>query len=267
VQFVNLSYQAIIDSLWLTESDTPGLPPSTIPYNILPGIQPINFFDKIKEAATAEDRLNVVRELFRLFTPNGAALSRVDIPSTTSTSTSTCSFLYQNRFLFRPVMIHNQEISANPNHNLDEATKKQIAFFTYNPDLYSDFNTSVLDCQGLAEKEPMQNLDLSSQFTFSELDNNPEWNDGTMIQRQNPKVQAVFEKPIYSPFGLAHRRCAGEMFVYMVTEKLLLCLASMKYEWRGGEMNGNCDMENPDLSLYEPIAPRTAPRDCLYVKR
>ena len=50
----------------------------------------------------------------------------------------------------------------------------------------------------------------------------------TVIPCGAEKLIPVFEKPIYTPFGLGYRRCAGELLTYRFTEYLLNFLANYR---------------------------------------
>jgi hypothetical protein len=259
-QFAHVLYRTVIDAIWATNPPSEPVPfwhpPSIIPYQQLPGVGPVNFFDKIDTAPDGAQRLNVVRECYRLLTPNGNAFSNL------VSDKEECKVQVRN--IWASTMIFNQP--TNPELPIPEDVQRLIGYFKYNPALYNaDFNTSISDFDPVPEPEPVDLLNPQNEFTYSELDNNPTYNDGTVVQKVNEKVQPVFEKPIYLPFGVAYRRCPGEIFTYFMTEKILQRFKDLTFKFVEPVPNTPCDPENPDLDRYVAIAPRIAVFDNLFV--
>ena len=90
-------------------------------------------------------------------------------------------------------------------------------------------------------KETMENVDPDSKlynksiqnfggdcvpkkcpFNFSSIDNE------TVLPCGAEKLIPVFDKPLYTPFGLGYRRCAGELLSYRFVEQLLNFLTNYK---------------------------------------
>ena len=256
-------YRCIIDKVWATQPPANPefwFPPSVIPYQTLPGVGPVNFFEQITNAADGVERLNVVREMFRLLTPNSNAFSKLNDDADPEN--------VQVRHIWAQMMIAVQDDTGIP--ALPPNVNRIINYFKYRPDFWygPDFETSIADFVPPPSLEPIDNVDPTSLFEFSVEDNDPQYNDGTVVQKQNSKVQPVFAEPVYAPFGLGYRRCPGEIFSYFMTEKLLIRFAGLEWEFRPPTIKPNtpCDPQDPILKRHIPIAPRTAPFNNLFVK-
>jgi len=111
---------------------------------------------------------------------------------------------------------------------------------------------------------PVDNVDPTRYFKFSSVDNDPQYNDGTVVDKGNDKIQPVFDTATYLSFGMGYRRCPGEAFNYMFAEKMLQKFADLDFKFR--EVAEPCDPNHIDMSRYVAIAPRTAVFDNLFVK-
>lgn len=190
-QFINTLYSIVYTSLVPTNPINPALPPYP------------NFLNLFSQAQTGEERLNIVREVFRLTVPNSNSFSAVNGDSQ-----------LQARHLHQEIMIQN-----NPGN---DQTQKLFSYFTYNPALYADFNTTVEDYEGLPNPDTIFDV-----VEASVLDHE------TIIDKQRP-ILPIFSRPIYASFGLGYRRCAGEVLSYLITHKLLDTFSKAEYEIRPG---------------------------------
>ena len=195
-QFLNILYKLIIDKI----SGTPQPVAGTIQYN---------FFAKHKAVLGDKvARLNVVREVMRLTSPNAVSFSKVEGVAGVN-----------SRFLHQSVMI-----SAMAN-----LTGIAGAYFGYNANLYSsiiNYNTSIdsTACSA-ADASAMAAATPDALFIRSVVpgDNQTFWD------AKNPQLIATFPLPIYAPFGLGYRRCPGEILVYDIVDMLLETFANI--EW------------------------------------
>jgi hypothetical protein len=285
-QYNNTLYRLIADKLWAgTGPDAPrnvygfpaptpnnppfGSPPQTdrgnlpywypyppinqlaLPSPPFPPISagPVDFFEKLIAAPTAADRLNVVREAYRLLSPNTNAFSKlqtgaVDFPPT------------QARHIWQQISVFNEPLPF-PVPPEFQSLVKAVLFFQYKPAIYdADFRTSVEDFTPLP---PSEGLDPRNLFEFSPTDNNPEYDDGTVLEKDNPKLFPVFDTPRYFPFGPSYRRCAGETLNYFLTEKLIKRFADLEWEVRPV-------LSPPDYPSYETLAPFTAVPNNIFVR-
>jgi hypothetical protein len=278
-QYNNTLYRLIADKLWKSDpypyppppSNPPpfgGPPPSrgTVPYWYpmppiplkiaippLYDVGPVDFFDKLANAPTADDKLNVVREVYRLLAPNTNAFSKLETGNVNDPPT-------QNRLIWQQVMILNQTVPALPSPPYpDQNTLKTLSFFSYNPDQYNaDFKTSVLGgCNPAPAPLPEENFNPADLFEISPTDNDPVYDDGTVLEKSNPKLFPVFDKPLYLPFGMGYRRCAGETLNMFFTEKMIARFADLSFEVR--ELPSP-----PDYTLYQTLGPFTAVPNNIY---
>jgi len=143
-------------------------------------------------------------------------------------------------------MISNQPVAPS---------LQAFSYFTYNPAQYDlDFNTDLNNLDGI----PVVTDILSASIT-SPLDQETVVDTTTIPPRP---IVPIFAKPIYAPFGLGYRRCAGEMFSYLVTEKIFDKFSTVEYEERP-------TIDNP-LPLTYPlvsIAPFKRVSDNIFVKQ
>jgi hypothetical protein len=56
----------------------------------------------------------------------------------------------------------------------------------------------------------------------------------TSVPNNHDNLLPVFRRPIYTPFGLGYRRCAGEVFAQFLLTKMMERMAGLKYITREG---------------------------------
>jgi hypothetical protein len=190
-----------------------------------------SYFVKFKEATgNPQEQLNVIREIFRL-----------EVPSQVSFSRKGGTFNTQTRHVHQTIMVANE---GGP-----------IPYGTYNTGRYAAFNTSFDDClppppppgPGLVCKP-------AEQFTISPVDVATGF--GTELPNDNLDMIPVFDPPIYTPFGLGYRRCAGEFLAYSLVLKLIDRICDLTFF--------------QDAAIIEPLiplAPFVTEPDNLFVKQ
>lgn len=219
------------------------------PVNPLSGALPQykNFLTEYANASGAtgatgpNNKLNVIRECYRLLVPNSVSFSLVNPgPS------GPVSPVIKARHFHQPIMISNQPVAPN---------LQAYSYFTYNPAQYdADFNTDLNDLVGI----PVVTDVLSASVT-SPLDQETVLDATTIPPRP---IVPIFAKPIYAPFGLGYRRCAGEMFSYLVTEKIFDKFSTVEYEERP-----TVDYPLPLTYPLVSIAPFKRVYDNIFVKQ
>lgn len=197
-QFTNVVFSTVYVALHPTNPLNPALPAYP------------NFFTQYANAGSSNARLNVVRELYRILVPNSNSFSNV-FPLTPDT------YEIEGRHLHQSIMISNIGPPGTPLN-----TQLGI-YFTFNPSQYSTESNNNLD--------GLEGLPVVDDFmaTLQTSDKDQE----TVVDVTRPLIQ-IFPKPTYAPFGLGYRRCAGEILVYLVTEKLLAKFGTAEYEERAG---------------------------------
>lgn len=198
-QFSNVLYSVVYAGLHPVNPLSPLLP------------QYKNFLTEYRNAVTSNDKLNVVRESYRILVPNSVSFSLVKpvVPDVN---------VIKSRHFHQSIMVSNQPVPQ-----VAQAT----SYFTYNPTQYNaDFNTNLDNLVGL----PIVTDILTASVT-SELDQETVIDESTSPIRP---IVPIFPKPIYAPFGLGYRRCAGEMLVYLVTEELFEIFSTVDFEERAG---------------------------------
>lgn len=163
-----------------------------------------NFLELFKNADSENEKLNIVREAFRLTVPNGVSFS------TYGDDTSV-----QTRHNHLEIMVQN-----NPGIN---AGQKQYSYFTYKPNMYNEFVGNFDDIYDV-EVVP----DFLDAVKTSKLDQE------TIVDADSNLVP-IFGRPIYTPFGLGYRRCAGEIFSYLIVQRLMEKFSLCDYEIRDGD--------------------------------
>jgi len=159
------------------------------------GRKTYDFFAKISEENLSDSqKLNVIREAYRLLVPNNISFSKVQ-------SEDQLDIYNQSRHIHQLMMINNVGMD----------------YFNYSPELYADFETTLKDTTVINSSNP------ENSFTVSPIDNE------TLLDKTNEKVIPVFDKPVYTPFGLGYRRCPGEIFSYLLTQKMMERFASLDF--------------------------------------
>jgi len=294
-QFVNTFYKTVVDKVWAASpppydpSDPDNIPcwfPKTIiPFIPLPGpaapysIGPVDFFAKYGAETDPAQRLNIIRELYRLLLPNSNAFSKMNDSASPDN--------IQVRNIWAQMMIAQQPV-YNPYGTIPlppPLTPQILSYYAYrlNPALpalnpgfapYPGFDTVPYpDVVYHPDPPPISvsdNINSIDFVEFSPADNDATFNDGTVLDRYNEKSAPVTgsggsDLPFpYYPFGTSYRRCPGEIFNYFLTELLVDKFSDIEFEFR--EVEPCCNPENPDTSRYVAIAPRTAVFDNLFVK-
>lgn len=196
-QFNNLIYLIIKDKISGTAVPSPPFPVPTLTYD---------FFGKMLAAPTENEKLNVVREAYRLLTPNNTFFSLVkqavpDIPSTNPQLNS--------RQLPKLMMIQADQMIAKN-------------YFLYDTSRYAtDFSTNFGEITPSAPGSVVDVENPAADFVKSPVDGE------TVLSNSNTKFQPVFARPNYCPFGLGYRRCPGEIFACFITQKLISRLAPL----------------------------------------
>jgi hypothetical protein len=190
-QFTNVLYSVIYSKLVPTNPINPALPAYP------------DFLQLYASAPNGDERLNVVREAYRLLVPNSNSFSRVN----------NFSDNIQARHLHQSIMVSNYP---------GNQTQQLFQYFTYNTAQYAGFATNLDGLVGL----PVS-TDFLTQLPTSPLDRE------TVVDIARPVIP-IFPKPTYAPFGLGYRRCAGEILVYLVTEKLFERFGQAEYEFAAG---------------------------------
>lgn len=170
----------------------------------------------------------MIREIFRIEVPNVVSFSRLEGTENT-----------QTRHVHQAIMVANEGGPVN--------------YATYNTGRYADFETSFTECTPPPPSpDPTSVEKVAEQFTRSPIDNSTELPDDTRSLKMIP----VYDPPIYTPFGLGYRRCAGEIFTYLFTIKLVERLKNLQFY--------------TDQSITEPmipLAPFFAAPDNLFVRQ
>lgn len=229
----------------------PPLPPLTF------NVGPVNFFEKLTSAPTNADKLNVVREAFRILSPNTNAFSRLRPEGPDGPAV-------QARHIWQQISILNQGIPGIPivpPSQLPQNLRTALYFF-YNPNQYNaQFRTSVIDDCNPPPPPPISaSVNPADNFEIFPQDNNPALGDGMVIEKANPKLFPMFQRPTYLPFGQLYRRCAGETLNYFLVQKLIARFADLEWEVRPIPLP-------PDFTRYVTLAPFTAVPDNIFVKQ
>lgn len=272
-QFANMFYLLVLSKFWANPANQAKypsqafphpaanlpfwIPSSPIPYyssllgETLPNLQ-VDFFAKLKAAPTPEDRLNVIREAYRILLPNSAGFSTFVNPEGLETRN------IQTRSVWFNMMV-NVEPTQRPDPS---AALRLLSFYSYGNDgsIYDatrhmdgydkNFRTSVTN-----PPPPVHENDktiINNNFIFSPLDNDPQYNDGTVLDINNPKATAIYNNQRedglnfgYYPFGPAYRRCPGELFVYDLTERIMRRFWDVDWTFCEVDEKYRADCQNP----------------------
>jgi len=272
VQFSNTLYLLAKDSIPIPEGGGTLRPPINVknPFTqedivIPPGFNQYDFFQKFKDAGSdpkdsdlekEAKQLDVCREMFRLLAPNTAAFSNIKQSDFEPNPTDT---FIQARHLNQFIMITATAVaSGGAGFGADDILK----YYDYDTSKYrcevptpitgnfiTEFTGKCPFSQGGSASIPLGNPE--DKFEASEVDGE------TVIEGCNRKMTPVFGLPIYSPFGLGYRRCAGEAFSMFVAMKLLDRFKNVEFKFQ------EIDPEEP----LQPLAPFTLVPNNLFVKQ
>jgi hypothetical protein len=228
-----------------------------LPIPGFPTAGPVDFFAKLLAVndpdpkIAAAFRLNVVREAYRLLSPNTNAFSKLETGNPTDPPT-------QCRHIWQQISILNTPLPPNIPPQA-QGLAKAILFFKYDTSRYANFETSVLNYTPAPAPVPptIPSFNPADLFTVSPTDNNPAYDDGTVLEKDNPKLFPVFDSPLYLPFGPGYRRCAGETLNYFFTEKMITRFASLKFKVM--------PLDVIDYTKYQTVGPFTAVPNNIYV--
>lgn len=228
-QFTNTLYQIIYTSI--PDPLNPGhalhekvpladiLFPLPSPLNGLFPTYP-NFFEKYLSAPNSTEQLSIIREAFRMFSPNSTSFSNLK-PFNPDEN------FIQARHIHQLIMIENESTDPYlpvPPFTLLPATVNQLFnYFKYDTSRYADFIANLDGLEGL----PVNN-DFDDNLVQSALDQETVI-DVTPSPMVRP-ITPIYPKPTYCPFGLGYRRCAGETFTYLVVSKLLEKFATVTFK-------------------------------------
>lgn len=187
-----------------------------------PSIQ-YNFIGQYAAATNDQDRLNVVREMYRLLVPNGISFSFLNqfppVPNQPPT---------QSRHVHQLIMLMNSARAAN----LDPSNPANWAVY-YNWDLtkYAQYNTTLysVNCPPGTPSVDSSSFDPTQPSLPEVLVSKSPVDGETVIDNCNPLATPVYPLPIYAPFGLGYRRCPGELFVYQITQMMLQRFANLHF--------------------------------------
>lgn len=122
--------------------------------------------------------------------------------------------LVPNDASFSHMMDHPWVFSAHV-HQTIMANSNPFQYYRYDTSKYNNFITDF-QC-------PYKPI---GQFTTSNVDGE------TLYDTNNPNMTPVFHRPIYTPFGLGYRRCAGEPLAMFFSLKILDRLKDFHFEFR-----------------------------------
>ena len=117
-------------------------------------------------------------------------------------------------------------------------------------------------------RETMRNVDPSNQLYKKNIKNfgdysskskcpfhNSSIDNETVIPCGADKLIPVFDKPLYTPFGLGYRRCAGELLTYRFTDYILNFLTNYKIK------------QNLNITDEIAIGPGNRKKDNFFIKK
>lgn len=195
-------------------------------------VGPIDFFLREQVDGTTEpNKLRIQYNLFNITSPNTNAFSA-------ASNLPPGSPPVQSRHLWQPIAIANSALDPSiPIPPSPPATPAQVAqaiqlakavtFFKYDLGKYAAWgNDGLIQPFPTGFLAPNTVFDPSIYFTYSSVDNDPAFNDGTVLPL-NATLTApvdtipVTSSPIYNPKGWGYRRCAGEPLNYYTGEGIL----------------------------------------------
>lgn len=215
------------------------------PFTLPPPVPPVfqyNFLAKYAAAADDQEKLNIIRETYRILLPNGNDFSRVREASPSGNVVSA-------RHLRLPIELGSDIALAGGDQNVGT---QNFLNFALDLSRYAPYNTNFTDnnCPQLISAQS-DHFYPEDQFGVSPVDGE------TLIDLCNTKMFPVYPLPAYDPFGLGYRRCAGEAFNMVVTKIIFDRFAVTDFEQRAIP---------PDTPLVT-LAPFVAKPDDIYFRK
>lgn len=210
-----------------------------------------NFFELYRNATTSQAKMNVIREAYRILSPNALSFSLLN-PGNPDIDPQP---VVKPRHQHQQIMIAATGISVSEGSYPGQAPpgtggSATAIYFSYNPSIYDAYSGPNDTLDNLEEIPVVTDVLQASATTVYDKETVV---DTSTTQSRN--LIPLFPRPIYAPFGLGYRRCAGEMFSYLVTQYILEKFSTVKFELRGKWNEG---------SLIS-VAPFKQVRDNIYV--
>lgn len=240
-----IAFNQFLNVIWLIINDQYGTgtlqPPGVL--------KRYDFFDRYAEAGNDEVlKLNITREVYRLLVPNTASFSKV-IQATDGTSVPAVPVnelspaqLEQEHVNYDysvPCLPVDPTVDILNSRHVHKSIQyltslaMGIDFATYNPNHYStlfglNFDTTLTsDLPGPHLIQPDGGVVDPSTLFFTSP-----YNNESVIQKINPKVQVVYPLPFYVPFGFGYRDCPGQGLSLDITQVILEACKYDIYEFR-----------------------------------
>lgn len=174
-----------------------------------------DFIGKYANATTDADRLDVVRELYRLLVPNGVSFSFLREFTNPTGPAVQSRHVHQLIMLTTTGFLTNQSDAFNP--------VNWASYYQFDTQKYAQSQASLnsFSCPPSvgtvdgSSADPTQPLFPEILLSTSSVDNE------TVLDICNPNVTFVPQYPVYTPFGLGYRRCPGELLSYMIPQMML----------------------------------------------
>jgi hypothetical protein len=197
---------------------TPILDGSTVNYQ---------FIAQYNAATSDEDRLNVVRELYRLLVPNGISFSHLH---EYGVDEATAPFV-EARHIHQVIMLMNTaaEQGLDPSDPTNWAS-----YYAFDLAKYADFPASLqsssVNCPaGTPSVDFSSETDPSAPALPELFASTSEIDGETVLDVCNPQATYVPTLPTYMPFGVGYRRCPGELFSYQITQMMLARFKNLEF--------------------------------------
>jgi hypothetical protein len=259
-QFTHVLFQTVYATLPVAESaaledgKVPSFP--NLGHNqTLVGIPFPNFFTRYQAANTSEEKLDVVREAYRMLSPNALSFSLLNPGNPGADPVPVIKPRHQHQ----QIMIASTAATYPPPPQEPPLTPQQlqglaaVKYFTYNlgevETIYKDYQANLDGLDGIPVVTDVLQASVTAPYDRETVIDN-----STAEVR---KLTPIFPRPIYAPFGLGYRRCAGEMFSYLVTQYIFEKFSTAEFELRGKWNEG----------VLISVAPFKQVRDNLYIKQ
>jgi hypothetical protein len=197
-------------------------------------VQFVDFFKKYNEATTPSEKVNVIRESYRIFVPFSNSTSKLVLAIDPSED-------LLSRHIHQAIMISN--------------TPGGVAgYFTFDVSRYTGYNDVNIENGFLETLSPITNVGLSVYVSPKDQET---VSDVVSPGLPLPGYQPVFDRPVYMSFGLGYRACVAQTLSLKMQGAFLDKFYGVEWEYLVGNTAYPLIVTGPAKRVYDNIFAKT----------